>query len=141
MNEFNKYYTGIYLKGYPGLGKENFKCNITFGQNELNVSEYYSQESKIIFSIPYDKIENFTVESKKEFDGKKSALGFFLLGGIGALAMSQKVQKIFTFIVKGKDKEGNIVKIPIYFANIKNDIDFKEELLKHIHTPDEDITI
>lgn len=143
IDEIIKYFSGVYLKGYPGLIKEYFNCNIVFTKYEIMILDYYKPflKSEIIFHIPYEKIEDIIIETKKEFDGKSAALGFFYLGVIGALAMSQKIQKIITLIVKGKDKNGNDIKVPIYFADIKKDIEFKEELLKHIHTADEDITI
>lgn len=119
-----KTFTGIYVSGYPGL-EDNIPCFINLDDKEIVVTR---KNRVLLFKIPYEKVESVSVDIQKEWSGGRMALGLLVAGPLGLVLFGKKKQKFFGILVRGKDKEGNIVKIPIAFKKVGKDKLLKKEI-------------
>ncbi|AJC72671.1 hypothetical protein X802_02820 [Thermococcus guaymasensis DSM 11113] len=132
-------FEGTYVTGYPGVVEENVPCYIELYENEVVVKRRTSfswrtgltMASGELFRIPYEKIDSVTTDIEREWSGKRLFAGFITLG-IGALLIGKKKTEQIGLIVKGRDKEGNELQIPIVFAPVKSSAKIKAALDKKI---------
>ncbi|WP_456396462.1 hypothetical protein, partial [Thermococcus sp.] len=117
----------------------NIPCFIELHENELIIKKRSSWNWKTgmkkasgeLFRIPYEKIESVTTDIEKEWSGARLVAGLVTLG-IGALLVGKKKTEQIGIIVRGQDKEGNLLQIPIVFSPVKSSAKIKAALDKKI---------
>jgi hypothetical protein len=89
-----------------------------------------------LFEIPYEKIESVSTNIGKEWKGTRMAAGLvgggLLLGpvgaAVGALLAGKKKEEHVGLVVRGHDKDGNIVEVPIVFSPVRFSSKLKAEI-------------
>ncbi len=105
-----------YQYGHPNIGGRNIPCFLKLYDKELVVRRRQLFGEEELFRIPYEKIESVTTNIEKEWKGARLATGLVLLGPLGALLFGKKKTEQLGLVVRGQDKEGNVVQIPIVFT-------------------------
>ena len=130
-------FEGTYLTGYPRIVEENVPCYIELYEDELVVKKRISwnpetglreSSEKELFRISYEKIESVTNEIKKEWSKGEFFAGLMTFGIVGGLLLGKKKTEQIGLVVKGQDKEGNVLHIPIIFAPVKSSAKIKAAL-------------
>lgn len=93
----------------------------------MELENRFKKASGELFRIPYEKIESVTTDIEKEWSGTRLFAGLVTLG-IGALLVGKKKTEQIGLVVKGQDKEGNELHIPIVFAPVKSSAKIKAAL-------------
>lgn len=113
-------FMGTYLYGHPQVERQRINCFLKLKENELVVIKQQLISGGELFRLPYEKIESVSTDIEKEWKGTRLALGWVALGPLGSFLIGKKKREQLGIVVKGKDKEGNEVQIPIVFAPIKH---------------------
>ena len=129
-------FEGTYVTGYPGIVEEKVPCYIELYEHEViivkrrtswNWKTGLKKASGELFRLSYEKIESVTTDIEKEWSGTRLFAGLITLG-IGALLVGKKKTEQIGLVVKGQDKEGNELRIPIIFAPVKSSAKIKAAL-------------
>jgi hypothetical protein len=106
-------FSGLYIYGHPNVKGNNIGVWIVLYENELAVKQKMVEDN-ILFKLPYEKIESVNVLDSKKMD----VSGF--VPGVMRLFDGRKIKGVVLEIIAlGKDKNNNIVKIPILFGDIR----------------------
>jgi len=128
-------YHATYQYGHPNVEEQNVGCFIVLYESGLIVRKGIIR-SKELFRIPYEKIESVSTDIEKEWKGTRLAAGLigggFLLGpvgaAVGALLVGKKKKEHLGLVVRGQDREGNVVQIPIIFAPVQRSPKIKAKI-------------
>lgn len=126
MHQYPMWVYGRYMYGYPNIKKNNTEVRLVLEDDGLVI--YNILHNEFLFKIPYEKIENVSLDIKNEWDGWKMAEGLLIAGPIDMLLLGKKDENLFSIMVRGMDKNGNSVKIPVIFKDVQKPLLLKEEL-------------
>ncbi len=126
MHQYPMWVYGRYMYGYPNIKKNNTEVRLVLEDDGLVI--YNILHNEFLFKIPYEKIENVSLDIKNEWDGWKMAEGLLIASPIDMLLLGKKDENLFSIMVRGMDKNGNSVKIPVIFKDVQKPLLLKEEL-------------
>jgi hypothetical protein len=112
-----------YIGGHPNIADSFIDCFIII-QDDGIVIERIPEYSEL-FKLPWEKIDSITTDIKSDWKGTNLAAGWLLLGPIGSMLMGKSTQEQLGVVVKGKDGNGDPVKVPIAFDSVKNIVKIK----------------
>jgi hypothetical protein len=131
-----KTFMATYKYGHPDVKGHDIPCFIKLYDDALVVRKRQLFGEGELFEILYDKVESVSTNIDKEWKGTRMAAGLvgggLLLGpvgaAVGALLAGKKKEEHIGLVVRGQDKDGNIVQVPIVFAPVKFSSKIKAEI-------------
>lgn len=126
MSQYPMWIYGRYMYGYPNIKKNNTEVRLVLEDDGLVI--YNILHNEFLFKIPYEDIENVSLDIKNEWDGWKMMEGLLIASPIGMLLHGKRDENLFGVIVKRMDKNGNSIIIPVIFKDVQKPLLLKEEL-------------
>ena len=115
-------FMATYQYGHPNVKEYGLSCFIKLEDNELIVKKraLIHFGDPVLFILPYEKIQSVSTDLDKDWSAQRTPEDRSLTG---QLFGSRK--NCLGLTVRGKDKEGNAVQVPILFTHVQNSVKIK----------------
>jgi len=116
-------FDGLYIYGHPHVKENSIPVWLVLYENCLSVKRKFASGDNLVFELPYEKMESASITDAERLD--RSSL---LSAAIDGLKKQKVKGEILQITVFGKDKNNNVLRIPILFGDIKRCVQLKTAL-------------